>query len=348
MEISKILIGWYKRMGRTLPWRNSSNPYNIWVSEIILQQTRVGQGRAYYERFLKSFPDVFSLARADIGEVLKVWQGLGYYSRARNMHHTAGVIVRELGGRFPANYRSLLTLKGIGPYTAAAVSSIAFGEAIPAIDGNVKRVISRLCGIHGDIKSGSTVKDIRFILEEIIDRKEPGVFNQALMDFGALVCRPARPSCGECPLHSSCYAFQHDKTSELPVNVKSIRIKKRYFYYCIIRKDDSVCLEQRKGKDIWNLLYQFPLIESAEELSREEILRRIGEKICQGNPKTVIGRISGPVSHQLSHQQIIARFIHINGKVLPPAGGSFFIPVKNLDAYAIPRLIERYLENNPI
>ncbi len=346
MEINKILLKWYEKNGRDLPWRTTRNPYKIWVSEIILQQTRVIQGRKYYESFLQHYPDVFSLASARVEEVLKIWQGLGYYSRARNMHATAVDIVHNYKGVFPGKYEELLRLKGIGPYTAAAIGSIAFGETVPAVDGNVKRVVSRIFGISHDIKSHKGLEEVEYAAREIMDKDQPGKHNQAIMDFGAIVCRPKNPDCQSCVLKHECYAFQNNMVDRLPVNVQNKQIRGRYFYYFIIRKGDHIYIEQRKEKDIWNLLYQFPLIESDTELTHEEIIRRMENTWFSKTSLPEITKISTPLKHQLSHQLIAAQFIHLRLEEkdsAPDADGLIEIAEDRLDGYAIPRLIEKYL-----
>ncbi len=342
MEINEILIRWYENAGRDLPWRNTENPYEIWVSEIILQQTRVAQGMDYYRRFLEHFPGVSSLAASKVEEVLRVWQGLGYYSRARNMHRTASDIVANHGGIFPRTYKTLLELKGIGPYTAAAIASIAFGEAIPAIDGNVKRVISRIYGITADIGSVRGNREIATAAGQIMDNEDPGKFNQAMMDFGSLVCRPKNPDCLSCPVQNHCYAFKNKMTDRLPVKTKAKDPIRRYFYFFILKHKGKLYIEQRTGRDIWNLLYQFPLMEADAGLSDREIIGRMKER-WPGDLH--IRKISDTISHQLSHQLIISRFIHVSAPGEMKDKGLLEIPENELGNYAVPRLIEKYVED---
>ncbi len=340
-------MGWYGEAGRNLPWRNTLNPYEIWVSEIILQQTRVNQGINYYKRFLERFPDIFSLAGARVEEVLKVWQGLGYYSRARNMHEAAKDIVENYNGKFPDHFESLLRLKGIGRYTAAAIASIAFGEVVPAVDGNVKRVISRIFGVTDDMKSRKGEAAVEEAARKIMDDSRPGMFNQALMDFGSRICTPRNPDCAACPLKDHCYAFRNNMTDILPVNKKNKAVRMRYFYYFIMKNKQDILIEQRKDKDIWHLLYQFPLIESPSELAEQDILTQMKERWFKGIAGIEIAGFSSGILHQLSHQLISARFIHVrvSSPEFLPAGERFIkIPEATLDNYAIPRLIEKYLE----
>ncbi|HYW95299.1 MAG TPA: A/G-specific adenine glycosylase [Bacteroidales bacterium] len=344
-------MDWYRSAARDLPWRRSGNPYEIWVSEIILQQTQVSQGRHYYERFLERFPDVHILAEAKVEEVLKVWQGLGYYSRARNMHITAVDIVTNHGGHFPGNYVSLLKLKGIGPYTAAAIASIAFGEAIPAIDGNVKRVVSRIFGIRHDIKSRAGQHDIEMASQSLITSMLPGDFNQAMMDFGAMVCLPKKPLCPGCPVREHCYAFLHHKQDSLPVNMKKTKIRQRYFYYFIIRHGKNLFIQQRKERDIWHLMYQFPLVESGSALTDEDVIKLMTDRLISNPSDAEITKISAGIKHQLSHQLITARFVHLAAKGNPPVNANsdlIEIPAATLESYAIPRLIEKYIDENGV
>ena len=262
MAFADTLIRWYEEHKRDLPWRGENDPYKIWVSEIILQQTRVQQGWDYYLRFIDNFPNVKALAEAEEERVLKVWQGLGYYSRARNMHTAAREIMTKHGGQFPQDYDSILALKGIGKYTAAAIASIAFHLPYPAVDGNVIRIISRIFGICDDVTQPAVVKQITNICETHIDGKQPGIFNQAAMDFGAMQCTPKNPQCGECPFMRECYALHHQLTDILPVKKKKAEQKHRYFHYSVYLCDNHTIIEKRTGSDIWKNMYQFPLIET--------------------------------------------------------------------------------------
>ncbi len=350
MEISKLLLKWYEKQGRELPWRETSNPYKIWVSEIILQQTRIQQGIEYYHSFLKSFPDIFSLAESDISEVLNVWQGLGYYTRARNMHEAARVITYQYNGTFPSNYKDIINLKGIGEYTAGAIASIAFGEQVPAIDGNVKRVFSRLFNLHDDLDKPLAVKNLKNLLQKEMDKDDPGKFNQAVMDLGALICKPKNPLCSKCPLSENCIAFKNEIVNELPVKYKKIKSRNRYFYYCIINCKGQILINRRKKKDIWELLYEFPLIETSKPLSDTSMYDRVKEIFLTGQKRTEISNISSEIIHILSHQKLHTRFIHVEVEKLNTPVLSDFIPVKKekINDFPLPRLIDRYLKETKI
>ena len=258
-SFAETLISWYDDHKRDLPWRGETDPYKIWVSEIILQQTRVQQGWDYYHRFLDNFPNVKTLAEADEEKVLKVWQGLGYYSRARNMHAAAREIMAEHHGIFPQTYDKIRSLKGIGNYTAAAIASIAFHLPYPAVDGNVIRIVSRIFGICDDVTQPTVLKRITAICETEIDPAQPGVFNQAAMDFGAMQCVPRNPKCDECPFQSNCYAFKNNLTDTLPIKKKKGESKHRFFHFTIYLSDNQTIIEKRTSSDIWKNMYQFNL-----------------------------------------------------------------------------------------
>ena len=256
IQITPLLINWYSREKRDLPWRITRNPYAIWLSEIILQQTRVTQGTPYYEKFIKAYPTVHNLAAASEQEVLKLWEGLGYYSRARNLHKAARQVSKEYGGTFPNSYIELLKLKGIGPYTAAAIASICFHEKVPAVDGNVFRLISRLFGIHENINKASTRKIFEKTIDLIMPSSAPGDFNQAMMEFGALICTP-RPRCENCDLQFNCISFKEKTQHILPIKKKKIKIKTRVLFYWIFTYQEKICLNKRIKGDIWEGLWDF-------------------------------------------------------------------------------------------
>ncbi len=383
MKISEIITGWYKKNRRSLPWRATRDPYRIWLSEVILQQTRISQGTAYYQAFVGRFPDINALAGASEQEVIKLWQGLGYYSRARNLHAAARQVVGDLDGMFPASRDELLNLKGIGPYTAAAIASIAYNEPVAAVDGNVARVISRLFAIDTPVNTPKGEKEISGMAETLLDRDDPGEHNQAMMEFGALQCVPVNPDCHGCPLNSLCRAFAEDRVAELPVKLKKAKIKKRYFTYMVISHQKHTYIERRTSDDIWKELYQFPLTEH-DTLPKEEeipgiVEARIGalpemlfggtphelgkprfsiytheqdrpqysnEPHDQGKPRFSIHHISEPVKHQLTHQLITARFVHveITEKGFRAPVGWERVPPEKVGEYPLPRLIDRYLE----
>ena len=340
------LINWFDANHRDLPWRHDPTPYQIWLSEVILQQTRVNQGRDYYLRFIEHWPEVNDLAKASEEEVLKMWQGLGYYSRARNLHHCAQQVVTEHGGQFPADYEKLKRLKGIGDYTAAAIASIAFNLPYAVVDGNVYRVLSRLFDIETPININEGQSLFAQLANDLLNRKQPGLHNQALMEFGALHCTPKNPNCLLCPLQAQCLAFAHQTVMQRPVKLQKVKVTTRYFNYLVIRINDSIYLHKRSGNDIWKNLYDFPCIESEQLMSVEEIIAT--EKFNQlfdGLPFT-IEKTSPIFTHKLTHRTILAQFIEIKleKKLLRIETKDLFLtPETDLDDFPIPRLIDLYL-----
>lgn len=338
------LISWYQHQKRDLPWRETSDPYKIWLSEIILQQTRVKQGMPYYLKFIEQYPTINDLANAPEAEVLRLWQGLGYYSRARNLHACAKTVSSELGGVFPSKFDALLKLKGIGRYTAAAIASIAFEEPNAVVDGNVFRVLSRVFGIENDISDSKSLKVFEAKANSLINKKAPGEFNQAIMDFGAIQCTPKSPACAICPMSHFCFAFNTGKQDQLPVKTKKVKVRSRYFYYFIYEHEGRLLMKERGPKDIWQGLYDFNLIESQEALSEEDILKELATKEL-----TVLG-FSEEVKHILTHQRIFTRFIRVGVNEL----GNFEALAKSnyLDAFELaevqelpkPILIQNYLQ----
>lgn len=342
-SFTQEIYNWFLKNKRDLPWRNTSDPYKIWISEIILQQTRVAQGINYYNRILETFPTVFDLAKASEDDVLKLWQGLGYYTRARNLHFTAKYIVDNYNGIFPNDYKTILSLKGIGNYTAAAIASIAFKLPHAAVDGNIYRVISRYFGISTPIDSNKGRIEIQNIANDLIKGQDAGLHNQAFMEFGALQCTPKAPDCNSCSVKDTCYANKNKLTDQIPVKSKKIKQSTRYFYYYIIESKNSILLEKRNNKDIWKNLFQFPLFESKKELSDEEIVNL--QIPLSSEKKANIKSVSTKVKHILTHQTIYARFIHIETEN-NNMNDSYFIRVNKKDIYkfAVPKLLERYLE----
>jgi A/G-specific adenine glycosylase len=347
MRFSYLIIEWYKKYRRDLPWRHTSDPYKIWVSEVILQQTRVEQGLAYYERFTGRFPDVGALAKAEEEEVIKTWQGLGYYSRARHMHQAARMIVNDNRSEFPATYNDLLKLKGIGDYSASAISSIAFGEPNPVIDGNVMRVMARFSGIEEPVNTLSGKKIIKEILSRFIDRENPGDFNQAMMELGALVCKPRQPNCQQCPVSQECFAFRHQKTGVLPVLKKIKALKTRYFHYLFIINTKNgqkyTWIKKRTEDDIWKNLYDFPLIEAERELSEGELMKSDQMKqMIHDSPNSILSE-GLRFRHLLSHQELLVRFFILD---VDNFYHKEYQKVKIIDIhnYPVPRLIEKYLK----
>ncbi len=304
------IISWYRVNKRELPWRNSRDPYKIWLSEIILQQTRVKQGLPYYERFLAAYPDVFALARAPESEVLRLWQGLGYYARARNLHACAREIVDSYGGHFPSDYAGLIKLRGIGTYTAAAIASFAYNETVPVVDGNVFRVLSRVFSIKEDILSTSGQKTFRNLAGELVPDGRAEEYNQAIMEFGALQCTPQNPACLLCPISSICYAYQHNEQKNLPVKIKKVKVKKRHFSYIVLRRGEQIFMKLRSRKDIWQGLYDFYLLETQKPVEDVQDLDDAWlTKVLQTEPSV---EMSDTYHHQLTHQQLWVRFFTID------------------------------------
>ena len=340
-----VIYNWFKENKRDLPWRQTAEPYYIWLSEIILQQTRIVQGTKYYLRFIERFPTVKDLAEATEDEVLKEWQGLGYYSRARNLHFTAKYIHNELSGLFPCSYEEIFRLKGVGPYTAAAIASIAFDLPYPALDGNIYRVLSRYFGISSPIDSEKGRKEIEQIAIELMPEKNAGFHNQALMEFGALQCVPKSPDCKKCVLNESCFARQNKMVDKLPVKIKKIKQQIRYFYYYLIECGEIIILQKREGKDIWRNLYQFPLYESDKPLNENKILNV--ENIPSLEKCVVnIKMLTAVKKHILSHQVIFARLIFVeieNDDCLD--NGFIRANKKDISKFAVPRLIEEFIKD---
>jgi A/G-specific adenine glycosylase len=345
-NISKAIVKWYEQNKRALPWRDTKDPYQIWISEIILQQTRVNQGINYYYRFIKNFPDIFALANTPVEKVLKTWQGLGYYSRARNMHYTANIIVKEYKGKFPSNFSDLKTLKGIGEYTAAAIASIAFNKTEPALDGNVYRVLSRLFGIAESPQKAIGKKIFRQKAIELIKNQPPGTFNQALMEFGALQCIPINPDCNSCILQKYCFAFQNNMINELPIKKQKINQRPRYFNFLHIFYNNKTYIEQRTQNDIWKLLYQYPLIETNHSVTIEYLTKLPIWAQLFDNTRVYIQQVSEEKTHQLTHQKIFAKFYTI--RISQP--NQFLlknykeIKHNTIQKYSVPKLIDNYLQ----
>lgn len=340
-----IIINWYKKNKRDLPWRNTNDPYKVWLSEIILQQTRVNQGMEYYLRFVEAFPTITHLANAPEQKVMKLWQGLGYYSRARNLHATAKIIRDEYDGIFPATHHNIITLKGVGDYTAAAIASFCFDECFPVVDGNVYRVLSRVFGIKTPIDSSKGKKEFSELAKELIDKKNPGLYNQAIMEFGALQCKPKNPDCTTCILNDKCIAFEKKLVNKLPVKSKLIKTRTRYFNYFIVNQHEKFLLKKRTEKDIWQNLYDFPLIETEENTNPEKILQSKAFKKIFGNCKLTVRKITKGEKHVLSHQTIQSTFIelHIVSGIKKYAKAYTVVNKQEFLNYPVPRLIEKYL-----
>ncbi len=347
MDLSKALRSWYLKYKRDLPWRETTDPYRIWISEVILQQTRVQQGLSYYHRFLEHFPDLPSLARAHPDEVMKVWKGLGYYSRARNMHQAAREIMKVHGGAFPATYREILRLKGIGPYTAAAIASFAFREAEPVVDGNVFRVLSRYFAIVFPPDSTEGKKKIAALARRIMDPENPDLHNQAIMEFGALQCVPQNPDCKSCPLRNTCQAYARDLVEGLPLKSRKPVLQNRYFNYVLVTDGKQMLVRKREGKDIWNGLYEFPLFESPEQLRPGDLPTTSWWKELEKTTGSLeMVNVTGIIRHSLTHRTIRAVFYHarpVHGMICQD--GSFdMVELRQWQNIPFPRLIERFLD----
>ena len=337
-----LLKEWYLRNYRELPWRNTNDPYAVWLSEIILQQTRVAQGLPYYQRFIEKYPVVKDLANAPLDEVLRLWQGLGYYSRARNLHQAAKQVIDVYQGIFPSDYDQIRNLKGIGDYTAAAIISFAFGKPYPVIDGNVIRFLSRLAGITHPVDTSAGRKKIVKLAHELIDKTDPATFNQGIMEFGALICKPVNPNCQECPFRLNCKAFSLDIISEIPIKQSKTKVRSRYFNYLVIDNDGKTVIRQRTGKDIWEGLFEFPMKETDGE----------PENFPDGILTVDTYQVNGfpvKIKHKLSHQDIYASFWKVKIKGETFENPEFrIVQEDDLQYFAMPRLIVKYLENNPV
>ncbi len=351
IKLGELLIFWYARNKRNLPWRKTKVPYLIWISEVILQQTRVDQGLDYYLKFVKRFPTILSLASATEEEVLKYWQGLGYYSRARNLHATATYIRDEKDGRFPHKYDEILKLKGIGPYTSAAISSISFGLPYPVIDGNVTRVISRIFGIKENVNSSEGLNKIEKKLKSIFISESPGDFNQAIMELGALVCKPSNPDCAHCVLSTKCIAFKQNLMNDLPNKTKARSPKNIYLYYLVMKfKKENiyfVYFNKRQGNTIWKNLYDFPRIELQKKEKKSKIFNRLKQSKFLIDSSFEIGEIMGPIEHKLSHRNIYAYFISISlDGDLEKNNEEQLVDVNELEyeKLPVPKLIENYIK----
>ncbi|MFT4847944.1 MAG: A/G-specific adenine glycosylase [Sediminicola sp.] len=345
----KKLIQWYLQNKRDLPWRKTKNPYFIWLSEIMLQQTRVAQGLPYYEKFVNAFPEVEDLANASEENVLKLWQGLGYYSRARNLHFSAKLVAYELDGVFPNNYKDLLKLKGVGDYTASAIASFCYDEATAVVDGNVYRVLARYFGIETPINSALGIRDFKLLAQQLMDKTQPGTYNQAIMEFGARYCVPQNPDCNSCIFNDKCIALSTKKVGFLPVKLKKTKIRKRFFNYIVVNSEDQqTVLKQRTSKGIWMRLFEFPLIETDADIDSMQLTKldeyvRLEkelqiESLILFNEKVII--------HKLSHQHLYTKFWIAESKKLSITSSDFAlqgVPIERVADYAVPVLIENFI-----
>lgn len=341
MDFSRELSRWYDENKRELPWRETVDPYRIWLSEIILQQTQIIQGLPYYLKFIETFPTVFDLAEASENKILNLWQGLGYYSRARNLHETAKFVANDLNGKFPDNYNDLIKLKGVGDYTASAIASICFNQVTPVLDGNVFRFLSRYFGIQTPINSSRAKNEFKQLAHSLIDSGNPAKFNQSIMEFGAKQCKPQNPDCTACPFNFKCIALEKGLVKKLPIKLKKNKIKDRYFNFLVFLSDDGqTILQQRLGKGIWKNLYQFPLVETSKDVTLlslkktdefQEILKGFDYDIFLFNETNWL--------HKLSHQHLYTKFWVITLKQLPVEG----IPIKTIKNYPVPVLIDNFI-----
>ena len=339
---SKKIVEWYLENKRDLPWRDTKEPYRIWLSEIILQQTRVAQGLPYYQTFIKHYPTVSHLAKASEEQVLRHWQGLGYYTRARNLHKCARHIVHRLAGTFPENFSELKLLPGVGDYTAAAIASFSFREPVPVVDGNVFRVLSRVFGVDIAINTPAGKREFTNLASQLIDVAKPDLHNQAIMEFGALLCTPKSPNCDECPLKRNCYAFSRKRQEELPVKEQKLRIRNRYFYYLVARKGDKIQMKRREMKDIWTGLYDFPLLEKEKPLSEKKVVTQIASAF-NVNPESC--ELTGTYKHILTHQKIFCRFILIKNELENKIRDGKYYSASKVATLPKPVLITRFLND---
>lgn len=350
LQLRQALLDWYDPTARPLPWKAERDPYLIWLSEIILQQTRVAQGLPYYERFKAAYPRVIDLAAASEPEVLKLWEGLGYYSRARNLLAAARYVATELDGRFPDTYAGIRRLKGVGPYTAAAIASFAYGLPHAVLDGNVFRVLARYLGDATPVDTTAGKRHFGALAQAALAEREPALYNQAIMDFGATVCTPRNPACPSCPLRDNCRALAEGRIDDLPHKAKKIKRRDRYFNYLVIEQEAATWLRRRPAGDIWQGLYEFPLLESTGPIRTHRELRALPDWAAWlGDHPVTLQTVSPPQAQQLTHQRIIARFwrLSVNGELSLPEG---YIRAdrENLAKFAFPKIINLYLEDKSL
>lgn len=342
MDFSKKILHWYQENKRDLPWRHTKDPYRIWLSEVMLQQTRVAQGLPFYLKFVKAFPNVEDLAHATEEEVLKLWQGLGYYSRARNMHITAKIVTEIYKGKFPTSYKELKTLKGIGDYTASAIASICFNEQQPVVDGNVYRVLARYFGVDVPINSTKGIRYFKELATKVMDLDNIRDYNQGIMEFGAIQCAPKKPYCLHCPLNKSCVALKENRWQELPVKLKKGKIRERYFNYLVfLDQDNTTQLEQRKTKGIWQGLFQFPLLETQNIAFEEEIKGLLNEKYNHLDVEDIRAYNEEVILHKLSHQHLKTKFWVVKVKSTLIHSISW----DSIDEFPVPILIANFIKS---
>jgi A/G-specific adenine glycosylase len=346
MNFAEEIIEWYQKNKRDLPWRKTDDPYIIWLSEIIMQQTRVEQGTPYFNRFSEKYPTVEHFASATEDEILKLWQGLGYYSRGRNMHKTAQIVMEEHSGYFPKNYDSLIKLKGIGEYTAAAISSFSSNEARAVVDGNVFRLLSRYFGIDTPINTGKGKKLFTELANELLDKSQAGKFNQAIMEFGSLQCKPNNPECLSCPLQAACEARKTNRINNLPVKIKTLKVRERFFNYILVQKDGKFLINKRGGGDIWENMFDLPLFETENFIQIQDLIKSENFVKSFGS-KVKIRSVSAPYKHLLSHQKLYTSFIELESfsEEFLSDKSWFYVSRHELDKLPQPKLISQFFEN---
>lgn len=344
MKFAEILMYWYSKNKRILPWRENIDPYRVWLSEIILQQTRVEQGLPYFNKFTTAYPTVVDLASATEAEVLKLWQGLGYYSRARNLHFTAKTVAKEYKGSFPNTFNELKKLKGVGDYTAAAIASICFDESVPVVDGNVYRFLSRYFGIDTPVDSTAGKKIFFAQAASLVPEKNAGDFNQGMMEYGALICTPRNPGCANCIFAETCFALRNDKVGELPVKKGQTLVTPLYLNYAHIQSLAGFYLQQRPTNGVWGNLFEFPVLTTEQPATKEqlhEFFNGLGLKLSDQTAT------SDPIKHLLTHKRIEARFHSFEPKQYQPSENLHLVnEPKSLDKYALPKLIEQFVEKS--
>lgn len=344
MSFSDEILHWYQSNKRSLPWRDTHDAYVIWLSEIILQQTRVEQGMPYFHRFLEKYPDVKSFAAAGEEEILKLWQGLGYYSRGRNMLKTARLVSEYYNNAFPTSYNELIKLKGIGEYTAAAIASFSADEPKAVVDGNVYRVLARYFGIDEPIDSPKGKKLFQQTANDVLNLQHPGQHNQAMMEFGATLCKPKNPSCQICPVRGGCYAYLNNAIDKLPVKQGKVKVRERYFNYFLITDGENLLINKRGENDIWANMYDLPMLEDIH-MAPPEALFNQQETIEYFGPDIKISAISPVKRHILTHQRLFVRFITLQHKPAKLKPGWTYIPVKSLSLLALPKVIFVFLND---
>lgn len=342
MRFSRIVLYWYITNQRDFPWRKSKCAYKVWLSEIILQQTKTSQGLSYYNKIIKTFPTLKELAEASEEQILKLWQGLGYYSRARNLHFTAKHIQNNLNGVFPDDYNSLIKLKGIGPYTAAAISSICFNEKRAAVDGNVYRILARVFNIDTAINSPKGIKTFQELANSLISEHNPGDYNQSMMDIGASICTPKNPKCNQCPLNSICLAHDNNLIDNLPVKIKKTKIKHRNFNYLCIEHNGNFLMKKRTQKDIWKNLYDFPLIEGDTIPKENDIIyKKLLNSILEYE---IITEKTKHYKHQLTHQKLHITIKYIKTKKINNDNDLLKVNRMKVNELPVPKPIEKFFE----